>query len=64
MGNHGGRKTTTQQIKHILKLHSIPYYIKGKDIFVDSMEAGTKLFEKVEKVTNWSKKRLYFWLGY
>ncbi len=51
-------------IEKILKAHSVPYYEKNGRIFADSMLAGTEIFEEVEDVTGFSKKKLYEWLGY
>lgn len=53
-----------KEIINILESHSIPYYIKNNQIYVDSMLVHTKIFEHVENITRWSKKRLYNWLGY
>ena len=51
-------------IEKVLTAHSIPYYIENNQIFADSMIAFTAQFEKVENVTNWTKKNLFCWLGY
>lgn len=55
---------TIEKIRKILDLHSIPNYTQNGNIYADSMEAGTKEFEKVENVTGWSRSQLYAWLGY
>ena len=51
-------------IAKILKQHSIPFFIKSDEIFADSMIAGTKVFEEVENVTNFTVAQLRSWLGY
>lgn len=49
----------------ILNLHFIPWYMtRSGRIMVDSMIGGTRVFEVVEDVTDWSRSRLYDWLGY
>lgn len=53
-----------ETIKKILDAHSVPNYINGGHIFVDSMLAGNEIFEAVEDVTDWSKSQLFAWLGY
>lgn len=55
---------TTDTIIRILNLHSIPYQVCGDHILVDSMIAGTTLFERTEDVTDWTRRQLYSWLGY
>lgn len=55
---------TIERIRKILDFHSVPNYIQNGSIYADSMEAGTKVFEKVENVTEWSRSQLYAWLGY
>lgn len=55
---------TIKQIENILKQHSVPYYIENGCTYVDSMISNTEVFERVENVTRWSKRKLYTWLGY
>ena len=55
---------TIEKIRKILDLHSVPNYTQNGSIYADSMEAGTKVFEKVENVTGWNRTQLYAWLGY
>ena len=55
---------TTATIKQILKNHSVPHYERNGNIYADSMEHGTKLFEIVHNVTLWTRNELYAWLGY
>lgn len=55
---------TLKQIESILKEHSVPYYIENDHIYADSMIADTEIFDSVENVTEWTKKKLYTWLGY
>lgn len=52
------------QIKRILDAHSVPYKEQGGRVLADSMEAFTELFEHVEDVTDWTRGRLFGWLGY
>ena len=53
-----------REIISILKAHYIPYRIENGQIYADTMECGTEVFENVVNVTNWSRKRLFDWLGY
>lgn len=53
-----------KQKRKILNMHGIPYFEKNNNIYADTMEAGTKKFEKCANVTEWSIKKLYEWLGY
>jgi protoheme ferro-lyase len=53
-----------EKIKLILTAHGVPHYEQGGAIYADSMESGTALFERVERVSDWSAKRLFDWLGY
>lgn len=55
---------TLKHIENILKSHNVPYYIENGCIYADSMVSDTDVFEHVENVTNWTKKKLYSWLGY
>lgn len=55
---------TLNNIAKILKMHSIPYYIKGNRIYADSMIGGTELFEATDDMTDWTWPQLYSWLGY
>lgn len=53
-----------QTIKKILNNHGIPHYEKDGNIYADSMESGTELFENVVNVTTFSRTELFDWLGY
>lgn len=55
---------THEQITRILDDHGIPYYTNSGNIYADSMEAGTALFENVVNVSAWTRSQLYAWLGY
>ena len=55
---------TPQTIKQILKNHGVPFYQSNGNIYADSMENGTKTFDKVENVTTWTRTQLFAWLGY
>lgn len=55
---------TKEKIKQILNAHGVPHYEQGGAIYADSMESGTAIFERVERVSDWSFKRLLDWLGY
>lgn len=60
------RKTSNknQQIIQILIDHSIPHYELYGDLYADSMESGTELFEKTVNISKMSKSELFAWLGY
>lgn len=51
------------KISEILTRHSVPFYEVDGKIYADSMEGGTEVFEKVEDVTDWTKRQLLAWLG-
>lgn len=53
-----------EKIKSVLNLHSVPYYTEAGRIYADSMIGGTKLFERVEDLTDTTPESLYQWLGY
>ena len=53
-----------ETIIKILDLHSVPHYERDGEIYADSAIGGTALFQEVENVTDWSKRKLYDWLGY
>ena len=53
-----------EKICKILDLHSVPWFERDGQVFADSMDAYTELFESVVNVTSWSKAKLYAWLGY
>ena len=55
---------TPKKIINILKAHYIPYKMENGQILADSMQSGTKLFEKTENVTDWTREQLFIWLGY
>lgn len=55
---------TIKQIEKILNNHSVPFYTKDGKVYADSMLADTDVFENVVNVTNWSKTKLFQWLGY
>lgn len=55
---------TPETIKQILKNHGVPYTTRDGHILADSMESGTRLFEKTEDVTYWTRSQLMTWLGY
>lgn len=55
---------TSEKIIKILKDHGVPYKVEGNQILADSMISGTKLFEKTENVTTWTRAELLTWLGY
>lgn len=55
---------TAYEITRILKAHGVRYYVKDGNIYADSMESGTAIFEKVENVTEWNRIKLRNWLGY
>ena len=55
---------TSEKIIKILKAHGVPYKVEDGQILADSMIAWTKLFEKTENVTNWTRAELLTWLGY
>ena len=63
-GGGKGNKMTTAQIKRILDAHGVDYYERDGRVYADSMEAGARMFERVEDVTEWSAKKLRDWLGY
>ena len=48
----------------VLKDHGVPYKMENEKLIVDSMIAFTKTFEQTEDATNWSKNKLYGWLGH
>jgi len=52
------------EIERILQMCGIPYYIQDGNVYADSMEAFTEVFEHVENVTAMSRKELMEWLGY
>ncbi len=51
-------------IIRILNAHSVPYNVDNDRIYADSMEADTKVYEKLIDVTDWSRAQLAAWLGY
>ena len=53
-----------ERVVQILKDHSVPHYVLCGDIYADSMESGTDMFEMVVNISNMSTKELYEWLGY
>lgn len=53
-----------EKISKILNQHSVPFKILNGRIYADSMQAGTKLFEAVEDLTDSSPENLFEWLGY
>jgi hypothetical protein len=55
---------TNEKIKRLLEAHGVPHYEQGGAIYADSMENGTALFERVERVSDWSIKQFFVWLGY
>lgn len=55
---------TIHKIKSILDDHGVPNYIVNGRIYADSMIASTDTFEVVEDLTNYSRAKLYAWLGY
>ena len=55
---------TNEKIAKILNLHSVQFKIVNKQIIADSMEGGTKLFEKTVNLTGIKANELYQWLGY
>ena len=55
---------TPKKIINILKAHGAPYKVENGQILVDSMISGTRLFEKLENVTDWTREQLFIWLGY
>ena len=55
---------TNQQIGKMLELHSVPFYEENGHIYADSMIAFTQLWDKVEDLTNYSRRQLLDWLGY
>ena len=55
---------TPEMIKQILKNHGVPYTTRDGHILADSMESGTRVFEKTEDVTCWTRSQLMTWLGY
>lgn len=55
---------TSEKIIKILKNHGVPYKVEDEQILADSMISGTKLFEKTENVTDWTREQLFIWLGY
>ena len=59
-----GYKMSIEKISKILNQHSVPFKILNGRIYADSMQAGTKLFEAVEDLTDSSPENLYEWLGY
>ena len=52
------------EIERILQMYGIPYYIQDGNVYADSMEAFTEVFEHVENVTAMSRKELMEWLRY
>lgn len=52
------------KIGRILRMHGVPFIVSGGRIYADSMISGTRLFEHVEDVTDWSRQKLFAWLGY
>ena len=48
----------------LLNAHGVPFYEKDNNIYADSMEAFTPIFEKVINLTGKSKKFILEWLGY
>lgn len=55
---------TIEYITKVLTQHSIPFQIECNRVYADSMLGGTKIFEQVMDVTDWTKSKLYAWLGY
>ena len=55
---------SVQTIVRILKLHSVPYFMKGDRVLADSMICGTGIFENTIDVTDYTFKELMDWLGY
>ena len=55
---------TSYTIKQLLKNHGVPYYEHNGNVYADSMQAGTALFEIVHNVTTWTRPQLIAWLGY
>lgn len=55
---------TNEKIAKILNEHSVPFKIINKQIIADSMEGGTKLFEKTVNLTGIKVNELCQWLGY
>lgn len=54
-----------ETIIKILDMHFIPWRMtQSGRIQADSMIGGTRVFEIVEDVTDWSRSQLYDWLGY
>lgn len=51
-------------ISRILDTHNIPHYIESGRLYADTMECGTRLYERTEDLTGISKNDLYLWLGY
>lgn len=53
--------------KNIIKLlnaHGVPFYEKDNNIYADSMESFTPMFEKVINLTGKSAAFILEWLGY
>ena len=48
----------------LLNAHGVPFYEKDNNIYADSMEAFTPIFEKVINLTGKNKKFILEWLGY
>ena len=57
-------KMKNESIRKILENHSVPCYEKDGHIFADAMISGSSLFEEVEDLTGYTKKKIYEWLGY
>ena len=55
---------TAKRIAKILEQLSVPFYEQNGRIYADSMLSGTKLFEEIIDVTEWTRKELFDWLGY
>ena len=55
---------TAERIAKILEQHGVPFYEQNGRIYADSMIGGTKLFEEIIDVTEWTFDELFDWLGY
>jgi hypothetical protein len=55
---------TAERIAKILEQHGTPFYEQNGRIYADSMLSGTKLFEEIIDVTEWTRSELLRWLGY
>ena len=53
-----------QRLTNILDLHFIPYFVREGRVIADSMIGGTGLFENTIDITDYTKEKLYSWLGY